>query len=142
MALEQRALVDVQVPRIGNAGDRGVWLSAYGEMSMPRAEDRSRCLRRERSIVPDDLGDGVGRSHVPSSSAIYDVSQDKRPRVGFTQVVSSAMAPGDDLPVEDQGSLVNVGASESVLAYLIAAGDHADVPWQRPIRTWVLTSRG
>ena len=67
MALEQRPLVDVQVP-IGDA-DREV-AERVGR-DVDAAVNKPVALhRREGSIVPDDLGDRIRSRHVPSSAAI------------------------------------------------------------------------
>ena len=67
MALEKRPLVDVKVP-IGDAdGD----VAERVGCDVDAAGNKTVALhRRERSIVPDDLGDRIRRRHVASSSAI------------------------------------------------------------------------
>src|SRR5438270_11015293 len=67
MALEKRPLVDVKVP-IGYADGKvaepvGCDVDAAGKKTVA-------LHRREGSIVPDDLGDGIRRRDVASSSAI------------------------------------------------------------------------
>jgi hypothetical protein len=67
MALEKRALVDVQVP-IGDAN--GEVAERVGR-DVDAAGNKTVALhRREGSIVPDDLGDRIRRRHLASSSSI------------------------------------------------------------------------
>ena len=81
MALEKRALVDVQVP-IGDAD--GEMTECVG-CDVDAAGRKTVALhRREGSIVPDDLGDRIRRRHVASSSAIVrDERPNTRSRVGL-----------------------------------------------------------
>src|SRR5436189_6369876 len=67
MALEKRALVDVQVP-IGDA--RGEVTERVGRDVDAAGKKTVALHRRESPIVPDDLGDGIRRRHVAPSSAI------------------------------------------------------------------------
>ena len=70
MALEKRALVDVQVP-IGDAD--GEVAERVGR-DVDAAGNKTVALhRREGSIVPDDLGDGIRRRHVASYDALSTV---------------------------------------------------------------------
>jgi hypothetical protein len=67
MALEKRALVDVEVP-VGDA-DGEVTERTGGDVDA--AGDKTVALHRgEGSVVPDELGDRIRRCHVASSSAI------------------------------------------------------------------------
>src|SRR5215213_8390836 len=70
MALEKRALVDVQVP-IGDAdGEVAEWVGC----DVDSAGNKTVALhRRERSIVPDDLGDRIRRRHVASPPPWYEM---------------------------------------------------------------------
>jgi hypothetical protein len=73
MALEKRPLMDVQVP----VGDADGEVAERIRRDVDAAGDKAVALhRRERSIVPDDLGDRIRRRHVASSSAIV---RDARP---------------------------------------------------------------
>src|SRR6266540_4653881 len=73
MALEKRPLVDVQVP-IGDAD--GEVAERVGRDVDAAGKKTVALHRRESPIVPDDLGDGIRRRHVASSSAIV---RDARP---------------------------------------------------------------
>jgi hypothetical protein len=67
MALEKRALVDVQVP-IGDAD--GEVAERVGR-DVDAAGDKTVALHcREGSIVPDDVGDRIRHRHVAFSAAI------------------------------------------------------------------------
>src|SRR5579864_8765649 len=70
MALEKRALVDVEVP----IGDTNGDVAERIRRDVDAAGNETVALHRgEGSIVPDDLGDGVRRRHVASSAAIVRV---------------------------------------------------------------------
>ena len=67
MALEKRALVDVNVP----IGDAEGQVAERVRRDVDAAGRKTVALHRgEGSIVPDDLGYRIRRRHVASSSAI------------------------------------------------------------------------
>ena len=67
MALEKRALVDVQIP-IGDA--EGEVAERVGSDVDAAGRQTVALHRRESSIVPDDLGDRIRRRYVASSSTV------------------------------------------------------------------------
>src|SRR6266508_2901734 len=95
MALEKRALVDVQVP-IGGA-DGEVAQPVRGDVDT--AGNKTVALhRREGSIVPDDVGDRIRRRHLAFSAAIVrDARPDTSPglvtMVRRRSLSSSPMSP-------------------------------------------------
>jgi hypothetical protein len=84
MALEKRALVDVQVP----IGDADGEVAECVRSDVDAAGRKTVALhRREGSIVPDDLGDRIRRRHVASSSAIVrDARPDERSRSSSREI--------------------------------------------------------
>jgi hypothetical protein len=66
MALEKRALLGVEIP-IGNADGE---VAERIRCDVDAARNETVALhRRERSIVPDDLGNRIKRRHLKSSPA-------------------------------------------------------------------------
>src|SRR5262249_19371406 len=87
MALEERPLVDVQIP-VGDA-DREV--AERVGCDVDAAGNKTVTLRRrEGSIVSDDLGDRIRCRHVASSSAIV---RDARPWLGGHSRTVSVWGP-------------------------------------------------
>jgi hypothetical protein len=67
MALEERSLVEVQVP----VGDADGEVAERVGRDVDAASEKAVALhRREGSIVADDLADRIRRRHVASSTAI------------------------------------------------------------------------
>src|SRR6266545_716578 len=70
MALEQRPLVDVQVP----VGDADGEVAECVWRDVDAADGKTVALhRREGSIVPDDVGDGITRRHVAPPPPSYEM---------------------------------------------------------------------
>ena len=73
MALEQRPLVDVQVPICDADGE----VAQRGGRDIDAAGRESVALhRRECAIVADDLGDRIRRRHAASPPRAYDMPRD------------------------------------------------------------------
>jgi hypothetical protein len=87
MPLEQRPLMDVQVP----IGDADGEVAERIRRDVDAAGNETVALhRREGSIVPDDLGDRIRRHHLASSSAIVRGTRlNTQSRGGPAAVVSS-----------------------------------------------------
>ena len=95
MPLEQRPLVDVQVP-VGDA-DGEVAERVGGDVDA--AGKKTVALHRgEGSIVADDLGDRIRPRHVASSSASYDSQEPARGREALVGWVDAGIGAESVVP--------------------------------------------
>src|SRR5262245_24916559 len=95
MALEQRSLVDVQVP----IGDADSDVAERVGRDVDAAGNKAVALhRREGSVVPDDLGDRIRRRHVASPRPSYE-THGRDSRVGLTPLAGPARRPDGDYGV-------------------------------------------